>query len=47
MESIKDIENISKDDMHRFNDEVQKITDLNIAKIDSLLLEKEKDIMKV
>ena len=47
MDYIKDIENISKDDTHKFNDEIQKITDAHIAKIDSLLLEKEKDIMKV
>ncbi len=47
MELIKDIDNISKDDMHKYNDEIQKVTDMHISKIDALLVEKEKDIMKV
>ena len=47
MDLIKDIDNISKDDLHKYNDEIQKVTDMHISKIDALLAEKEKDIMKV
>lgn len=37
----------SKDQIHSFNDIVQKITDEFVAKIDELVSLKEKDIMKV
>jgi len=38
---------VSKDQIHSFNDIVQKITDEYIKKIDDLILSKEKDLMKV
>lgn len=38
---------VSEDDQKRLNDEVQKITDEYIAKIDKMLADKEKDIMVV
>ncbi len=38
---------ISEDDLHRLSDEVQKITDEIIGKIDTTLSEKENDIMTV
>ncbi len=37
---------ITEDDLHRLTDEVQKITDKHIEKIDQLLKAKEKDIME-
>lgn len=39
--------NISEDDAHRYSDQVQKITDSYIAKVDELLENKETDVMKV
>ncbi len=39
--------NISKDDSFQFSDNVQKITDKYIQKIDGLFQDKEKDILKV
>ena len=44
-ESEKD--EISEDDMKKQQDAIQKATDKFIADIDSLLAEKEKDILKV
>jgi ribosome recycling factor len=38
---------ISEDDMHRISDEVQKITDDYIKKVDEALSHKEKDILQV
>ena len=38
---------ISEDDMKKQQDAIQKATDKFIADIDSLLAEKEKDILKV
>ncbi len=38
---------ISEDMMHDFEDEVQKLTDKYIKKIDEILAEKEKDIMEI
>lgn len=38
---------ISEDDMHRQSDEVQKLTDSYVKKIDDLLEVKEKDILQV
>jgi len=38
---------ISEDDQRRISDEIQKITDQFIAKVDELLVAKEKDIMSV
>ena len=39
--------NISKDDSFQFSENVQKITDKYIQKIDGLFQDKEKDILKV
>ncbi len=50
MDKIKDEEkekNISKDDSFQFSDNIQKITDKYIEKIDVLFQEKEKDVLKV
>lgn len=47
MEEMKGMEHISKDDSHKGTDEIQKLTDSYISKIDSLVSEKEKEIMKV
>ncbi len=38
---------ISEDDLHRLSDEIQKITDKVVKKIDEALATKEKDIMSV
>ena len=38
---------ITEDDLHKSNDDVQKLTDSTIASIDSLLTEKEAEIMQV
>ena len=38
---------ITEDDERRGNDEIQKLTDTFVAKIDELLAEKEKDLMEV
>ncbi len=37
---------ITEDDLHRLSDEVQKLTDKHIEKIDQVLKAKEKDIME-
>lgn len=37
---------ITEDDLHRLSDEVQKLTDKHIEKIDQILKAKEKDIME-
>ena len=50
MEKIKALEKdkeISKDESFKFSDQVQEITNKLIEKIDMLLSEKEKDILKV
>lgn len=47
---IKELEKekeISEDDMHRGEDQIQKITDEYIAKVDAALAEKEKDLMEI
>lgn len=44
--SEKDSE-ISKDDMHRLSDDIQKMTDRHIAEMDDALAAKEKEIMQV
>jgi ribosome recycling factor len=38
---------ISEDEMHAFSDDIQKLTDEHVGQIDSLLSDKEKDIMTV
>ena len=50
MEKIKTMEKdseISKDEAHRMHDDVQKLTDQYIKKVDDALSSKEQDIMKV
>lgn len=50
MDSVKKMEKdgaISQDDLKRHSDEIQKLTDDFIAKIDKLLADKQKDIMTV
>ncbi len=50
MDKIREEEkqkNISKDDSFQFSENVQKITDKYIQKIDGLFQDKEKDILKV
>ncbi len=39
--------NITEDDLKRLSEEVQKLTDETIKKIDTMLADKEKDIMRV
>src|SRR5690625_1666065 len=43
---VKDKE-ITEDDEHRFQDEIQKITDKYIAEVDRALSEKESDLMEI
>lgn len=48
--TVKDLQKekeISEDEEHRAGDEIQKITDKFIADIDTLLAEKEKDLMEI
>ena len=50
MDSLKKSEkdgDISEDDYKRLSDEVQKLTDDHVGKIDKMLADKEKDIMTV
>lgn len=50
MEALKKMEKdglISEDDLKRYNDQVQKLTDKYIALVDSLNSQKEKDIMSI
>ena len=50
LSDIKDLlkeKMIGEDDEHRGHDEVQKITDLHVAKIDAVLAEKESELMEV
>jgi ribosome recycling factor len=50
MDSLKKLEkngDISEDEHHRFSEEVQKMTDARIKKIDEMLATKQKEIMQV
>ena len=50
MDHLKKIEKkgeISEDDLHRFSDELQKLTDEYVKKIDLHLAQKEKDVLQV
>jgi len=50
MDQIKTLEkdgDLSEDESHRFSDEIQKVTDEFIKKIDDSLTQKEKEIMSV
>ena len=48
--TLKDLEkekDISEDEEHRAQDDIQKLTDKNIKEIDQVLAEKEKDLMEI
>lgn len=47
MDAVKKLEKVSEDDQKRYSDEIQKMTDDAIKKIDTMLADKEKEIMKV
>ena len=47
MDSIKKQDKVSEDEQKRQSDETQKLTDDAIKKIDTMLADKEKDVMKV
>jgi ribosome recycling factor len=47
MDAVKKMDKVSEDDQKRFSDEIQKMTDDAIKKVDGMLADKEKDIMKV
>jgi len=47
LKELKKEGEISEDDFYRAQDQLQKITDEHIAKIDKILEEKEKDIMTI
>jgi len=50
LSDIKDLlkeKMIGEDDEHRAHDEIQKITDIHVAKIDAVLAEKESELMEV
>lgn len=50
MDALKKMEkdsDISEDEQRRLSDEVQKLTDSYVAKVDTMLADKEKDIMTV
>jgi ribosome recycling factor len=47
LKKMKTDKEITEDDMHRGQDEVQKITDGHIARADSILSEKDKEIMEI
>jgi ribosome recycling factor len=47
MDSVKKMEKVSEDEQKRISEEIQKMTDESIKKVDSMLADKEKDIMKV
>ena len=47
MERAKKDGDISEDDLHRFDGEIQKLTDEYVAKIDAKLAEKEAEVMEI
>lgn len=47
MDSVKKQDKVSEDEQKRASDEIQKMTDEAIKKIDTMLSDKEKDVMKV
>lgn len=47
LKKMKKDKDISEDDLFKFQDEAQKETDANIAKVDEILAEKEKEVMEV
>ena len=50
MDELKKLEkenDISEDEQHQYADEIQKMTDANVAKVDEALTHKEEEIMQV
>lgn len=47
MDSVKKEKDLPEDEQKRHSDEIQKVTDENIRKIDSMLAAKEADVMKI
>ncbi|MBQ6454136.1 MAG: ribosome recycling factor, partial [Coriobacteriales bacterium] len=47
LEKAKKASEISEDDMHRAQDEIQKLTDKFIAKVDETFKAKEAEVMEV
>ncbi|SDN65421.1 ribosome recycling factor [Desulfonauticus submarinus] len=47
LKKMKNEKEITEDDLHRGQDEVQKLTDKYIAQIDEILADKEKEIMEI
>lgn len=47
MDDIKKSDDFSEDDKKRLSDDVQKLTDVSVKKVDEMLSAKEKDIMTV
>jgi ribosome recycling factor len=47
LQALQKDKQISEDDEHRAQDEVQKLTDRSIAEIDKLLVAKEADLMAI
>lgn len=47
LKSLKKDGDISEDDLFKFQDEVQKLTDKYIQKVDGILADKEKEIMEI
>lgn len=47
MDSVKKEKDLPEDEQKRHSDEIQKLTDENIRKIDSMLAAKEADVMKI
>ena len=50
MEKIKSLEKnkeISQDELFKFSDKIQKMTDNLIEKVETLFVDKEKDILRV
>ncbi len=47
MDSVKKQDKVSEDEQKRQSDEIQKMTDDTIKKIDTMLSDKEKDVLKV
>lgn len=47
MDSVKKEKDLPEDEQKRHSEEIQKVTDENIRKIDSMLAAKEADVMKI
>jgi ribosome recycling factor len=47
LKDLKNEKDISEDDLYRFQEEVQKITDEFISKVDETCAAKEKEILEI